>query len=269
MGDEMKKFIFYIKLYLKIISQYFKARMQYRVDFIISSFGIIITNISGIFILYILFKSIKALEDWSLYELVFLYAFSLMSLSPLQMMFDNVWDLRRHVAEGTFIKYYFRPINMMFYYMSEIFDLKGISQFIFAIILLIYSSMKLGLEWSLLAGFQFFSLWMCASLIMISLMIIAAASAFWIINSLSILSFFFKFQEFSKYPLSIFNSFFQFFFTFIIPIGFVAFYPVRIILKPESSGWLIYFSPAIGIGLFIFAYFIWKKGVNAYTGTGS
>jgi ABC-type uncharacterized transport system permease subunit len=46
-------------------------------------------------------------------------------------------------------------------------------------------------------------------------------------------------------------------FTYIIPIGFVAFYPSQL------------FSPIVGIGLFALTYWIWTKGVNSYTGTGS
>jgi ABC-2 type transport system permease protein len=55
----------------------------------------------------------------------------------------------------------------------------------------------------------------------------------------------------------------------VIPIGFVAFYPSQLFLRPEEVSPLIYFSPIVGIGLFALTYWIWKKGVNSYTGTGS
>jgi len=55
----------------------------------------------------------------------------------------------------------------------------------------------------------------------------------------------------------------------LIPIGFVAFYPSQLFLRPSEVTSLIYFSPLIGIGLFALTYWIWTKGVNSYTGTGS
>jgi ABC-2 type transport system permease protein len=58
-------------------------------------------------------------------------------------------------------------------------------------------------------------------------------------------------------------------FTYIIPIGFVAFYPSQLFLRPEEVSPLIYFSPIVGIVLFALTYWIWTKGVNSYTGTGS
>jgi ABC-2 type transport system permease protein len=62
---------------------------------------------------------------------------------------------------------------------------------------------------------------------------------------------------------------FRFAITHIIPIGFVAFYPSQLFLRPEDVSSLLYFSPFIGIGLFALAYWISTKGVNSYTGTGS
>jgi ABC-2 type transport system permease protein len=49
----------------------------------------------------------------------------------------------------------------------------------------------------------------------------------------------------------------------------VAFYPSQLFLRPEEVSSLIYFSPIIGIALFAITYWIWTKGVNSYTGTGS
>ena len=100
-------------------------------------------------------------------------------------------------------------------------------------------------------------------------MIIAASSGFWILNSYSIIEFFFKLRDFARYPISIFNSVFKFIFTFILPIGFIAYYPIQMFLKPEKTNFLVFFSPLIGIFLFIIANLIWKKGVNRYSGTGS
>ena len=37
-------------------------------------------------------------------------------------------------------------------------------------------------------------------------------------------------------------------FTYVIPIGFVAFYPSQLFLRPEEVSHIIYFSPIVGIG---------------------
>ena len=257
------------KLYFKITSQYIKARMQYRIDFLISTIGIIFTNLIGVVFFWVLSLSVPSIGYWNMNHLLFLYGFSLLAVTPLQLFFDHIWILRYHLQEGDFIKYYLKPINPMFYYMSEVFDLKGLGQLGFGIGILVYSSIKIGFEWTFLNSVIFIILLFSASLIMISLMIIAASASFWIVNSYSILAFIFNFKEFSKYPLSIFNTIFKYFFTLVIPIGFVAFYPTTLLIFPDKIDFFVVLSPFFGIGLFYLAYSIWKRGMNHWSGTGT
>ena len=124
---------FYLRIYCKILSQDLKSKMSYRADFIISTIGMIFTNIAGFVSFWILFRSFPEINGWSYYEMLFLYGFSLVSLTPVQCFFDNNWSLRMYVYSGDFIKYCFRPINLFFYYQSEVFDIKGLGQFAFGI----------------------------------------------------------------------------------------------------------------------------------------
>jgi ABC-2 type transport system permease protein len=261
--------VFYLRLYLLIVSQYIKAKMQYRVDFIISFFGMLFRDLTGFFALWVIFKSIPQLAGWNYYQLVFLYSFSLLTLTPLQLFFDKVWDLRNEVIDGSFIKYYFRPVNMMFYYMSGVLDIKGFSQLFFALTGLIYASHNLCIVWSMQKIVLIILLTFSSSLIMISLMILASSAAFWILNPFAVLELVFKLRDFSRYPMTIFNSFFKHLFTCIIPIGFIAYYPVQVILNRSANPFLILICPVIGFGLFFLAYIVWDKGVRGYSGTGS
>jgi len=259
----------YLRLYFMIEAQYIKGRMQYRADFIISSVGMFFSSLATLSVFWIILQSVPDLAGWSLMEMIFIYAFYMIAVSPMQILFDHAWQIRFHVQQGTFLKYYFRPLNMMFYYMSEMFDLKGITQLVVGIGLLIYSSTQLNVHWTLLRVLLLFITLISASLVQISIIVSASCAAFWIIDSYSVLGLAWRLREFAPYPMTIFDGVFRFTFTYIIPIGFVAFYPSQLFLRPEDVSPLIYFSPIIGIGLFALTYLIWTKGVNSYTGTGS
>lgn len=243
--------------------------MQYRADFIISSIGMLAECFAGTLTIWILFKSINTLEGWNYYELIFIYSFSLLSLIPRQLFFDHIWALGDRLREGNFIKYYFKPLNIMFYYMSEVFDIKGLSQLIFGICALVYSSVKLGLQWNIFSVTLLIFTLSSASLIMISLLVLAGSSGFWTTQPFAILNFAHQLGTFARYPVTIFDKFFRFIFTYIIPIGFIAFYPSQIFLRPGNISILIILSPLAGIILFTIAYWVWSKGVNSYSGTGS
>jgi ABC-2 type transport system permease protein len=78
-----------------------------------------------------------------------------------------------------------------------------------------------------------------------------------------------NFKDYAKYPMTIFSGFFKFAVTFIIPVGFISFYPSQFFLRPNQISILVIISPVIGIAYFIFAYFIWSRGASRYSGTGS
>lgn len=265
----LESFRHYVLIYLMIETQYIKARMQYRADFLISSVGILFRNITGIFVFWVLLSSIPDLDGWDLNELIFIYGFYLLATTPLQIFFDHIWQLWTKVQDGSFIKYYFRPLDMMFYYMSEMFDIKGITQLVVGIGALIYASHELAIQWTPLTILLLLMMLLSASLVMTAIMIIAGCSAFWIIFSLPVMTLAFKVREYAQYPISIFSGIFRFLFTYVIPIGYVAFYPSQLFLRPGVENLLAYFSPIVGVGMFALSYWVWNRGVNTWTGTGS
>lgn len=264
-----RKLSYYVSLYFKIITQDIKSKMSYRSDFIISTIGMIFTNIADLLAFYIIFLNFSSIQGWTYYEMLFLYGFSLISFTPLQCLFDNNWNLRMQVYSGDFIKYCFRPVNIFFYFMSEVFDVKGVGQLLFGIATLIYAWSKLQLDVSFIIIIQLVFLLITSSLFMIAIMNIAAASCFILVNSGYIMVMSSRFRDYAKYPVTVFSPVFRFIFTFIIPIAFVAYYPSLIFIRPDNVPLLTYLSPLLGMLFFWISYKIWMKGARSYSFTGS
>lgn len=260
---------FYFKIYFKIVAQDIKSKMSYRADFIISTLGMIATNIVGFVSFWILFNKFPSINGWGYYEMLFLYGFSLVSITPTQCLLDNNWNLRMYVYSGDFIKYCFRPINLFFYYESEIFDVKGLGQLFFGIGTLVYSWYKLALPVNGLMIIKMTVFLITASLIMMALQNAAAATCFWIQNSFYVLDLSLKLKDYAKYPVTIYNSVFKFIFTFILPVAFISYYPSLVVLRPDKVPVLSWLSPFIGVLFFILSYMVWMKGASKYDGSGS
>lgn len=269
MNTKKKGLGFYLRIYRKIIAQDIKSKMSYRADFIISTVGMVATNVAGFVAFYLLFQNFPTINGWGYYEMLFLYGFSLIAITPVQCLFDNNWQLRIYVYSGDFIKYCFRPINLFFYYQSEIFDVKGLGQFVFGIGTLIYAWIKLGIGCSALMILKVIVFLISASLFMCAMQIAAAATCFWIQNSFFILDLSLKLKDYAKYPATIYNTVFKFIFTFILPITFIAYYPSLVILRPDNVPVLSWLSPVLGILFFYLSYKLWMKGASKYDGTGS
>lgn len=270
-GSALKRrgLLFYTKIYFKIISQDIKSKMSYRADFIISTIGMIATNIAGFLAFLIMFGKFPSINGWSYYEILFLYGFSLISITPTQCLLDNNWSLRRYVYDGDFVKYCFRPINLWFYYVSEVFDVKGLGQLAFGFGTLIYAWIKLSLPVTVLMIAETAIALISASLFMMALQNAAAASCFWIQNSFWLLDISLKMKDYAKYPVTIFNDVFKIIFTFILPVAFMAYYPSLVILRPMEVPLLTWLSPLLGALAFYGSYKLWMKGASTYDGSGS
>ena len=260
---------FYLSIYRKILVQDLKSKMSYRADFVISTFGMIMVNLSGFITFMILFKNFPTINGWDYYHMLFLYGFSLVALTPVQCFFDNNWSLRYAVESGDFIKYCFRPINVFFYFISEVFDVKGLGQLAFGIGTLVFAWSHIGIPVTFMAIVKLIVFLFTASLFMIAIMNAAAATCFWIRGSGYVMVIMFRFKDFAKYPTNIFSGIFRILFTFIIPIAFVAYYPSLILLEPDNIPMLTYLSPLIGLLFFFLSYKFWLLGVKRYDFTGS
>lgn len=260
---------FYFRIYRHIVAQDIKSKMSYRADFIISLIGMIATNIANLIAFWLIFQTFPSLNGWNYHEMLFMYGFTLIALTPMQCLFDNNWNLRSYVYSGDFIKYCFRPINLFFYYMSEVFDVKGLGQLAMGIFAVVYSWNVLGLELTALSVLLFIVAALTASLFMIALMNLGAAASFYVLNSGYIMVTLFKFTDYAKYPVTIYNTFFRIIFTFVIPIAFISYYPSQLFLRPDAVPVLTWLSPIFAAAFFFLSYKVWMKGAMNYNGTGS
>ena len=144
------------------------------------------SNLVGFVTFAILFRNFPSINGWSMYGVLFLYGFALVALTPVQCFFDNNWNLRYAVKTGDFIKYCFRPINIFFYYISEVFDVKGLGQLCFGVGTLVFAWHHLAIPVTVSTVVQTVLFLFAASLFMIAIMNFAAATCF-LMKSINVL----------------------------------------------------------------------------------
>lgn len=259
----------YARLYRLLAAQYLKARMSYRADFLVSFVFMLLWFLPSFFSVVVLFANIRSLAGWSLEELVFVFGFYMVAMVPNGVFFQNVWQLPWKVRNGDFIKYYFRPLNMMFYYMSETIDIMSLNGFPIGLALMAWSSVKLGLVWTAARVGLTLVLLASASLVVCAIMVASASTAFWLTNAHSFLNLASRFRENARYPMTIFNGALRFAFSVALPIGFMAFYPSQLILRPAEAGPVPWLTPVAGLASFGVACLVWSRGARKWSGTGT
>lgn len=265
----MKSLAYYFRIYRKLISQYLKSRLSFKTDSFFAIIGLTFLNLTGVLSIIFIFKRIPALSGWTYYELLFMHGYMLLACLPQQLFFDRLWELSGEIMWGNFILYYFRPINIMFSFIAEKIDLKGFGGAVISIALLVYAGLNIDIHWSLIKVIFAFLFFAGSALVYLGIRIITSSTAFWMISNISVMNFVAGMEGYGRYPLTIFPKAIRMFFTYMIPFMFLAYFPVNILLNENSFSISWLFTPAAGIIVMIIAGFIWKKGIESYSGTGS
>jgi ABC-2 type transport system permease protein len=108
----------------------------------------------------------------------------------------------------------------------------------------------------------------------LGIVVIAATLTFWTIDSLEIMNILtYGGVETAQYPLAIYSKWLQRFFTYIVPLACVNYFPLLAILGKEKElaipQWFCYLSPMLGIVFLIVAIALWKVGERYYCSTGN
>ncbi|MFE8701957.1 ABC transporter permease [Cytobacillus sp. FJAT-54145] len=263
----------YIDLYFKLVSAGVRAQLQYRFAFIMRIIGMITAYTGTAVTMWVMLYQFQQLGGWNFHEMLFLYAIAILSWGFCIILFFHFRSLDTYILNGTFDRFLVRPINPFFHFMAMKFDVASFGQFIFSIFIFIWVSFELNIEWNL-AKFAFlFASVLGGVLIQGGLLVMISAIAFWTTKSEQFYwVIMFPARNLTNYPLVVYPKVIQWFTAFVIPFGFVNYFPATVILEKETPffpDYIGYFSPLVGILFFLLSYLIWMFGLSRYKSTGS
>ena len=263
-----------LSLYSHYVSISLRGQMQYRVSFILGTLGQLLgTGVEFVGILA-LFDRFESLSQWSLAEVAFFYGLVNVAFAftdSLSRGFDHVGDL---VRTGEFDRMLLRPRSTVLQLIGREFTLKRLGRLLQGGGVLLWATLYLDIVWSLpviaLTAVTVF----CGACFFLGLFINIGTVSFWTTETLELMNVLtYGGIEASKYPLSIYHAWFRRFFTMVIPMGCVTYFPVLAILgRSDPLGTSLafqYAAPLVGLLYFVLSLFIWRLGLRYYRSTGS
>lgn len=244
--------------------------MEYRVDFWIGVLSVFFIQGTSILFVKFVFDHIEELHGWTFYEVIFIYGVSATGRSIHHIFFDNLWVLGSHyIRPGNFDRLLLRPINPLFHLIADRVQQDGFGQLLIGVIVLGTAMPHLSIEWNwlnlLLLGMMILS----SGMIFVAVNLFFSTFSFWMVDSLPIVWAVFNLSDFAKYPLTIYNKGIRLLLTWIIPYGFTAFYPSAYFIQHSGYQTIALWSPAVALVSCLIAYAFWKKGLQAFTSTGT
>ncbi len=249
--------------------------MQYRASFIAASVGhFVVTGVEALGI-WALFDRFGGLQDWSLAQVALFYGLVNVSFALADAL-SRGFDLfgTQFVKTGNFDRLLLRPRSTVLQLAAHEFTLFRIGRLSQGLLVFAWAVYTLQIGWSIDKALVLLFALTSAVLLFYALVVIQATIAFWTTESLELMNTLtYGGVETAQYPLAIYRKGFQQFFTYIVPLGCVTYFPVVYVLgiaDPLGSGPLFQaLAPLAGFGFFGAALLLWQVGLRRYASTGS
>jgi ABC-2 type transport system permease protein len=260
----------HLNLFLLYFAQYTKVRLAYKADFLIAAFSSMTATVLGFGFVLVLFSKIPKLQDWSFYEVLFLYGFSLIPLGFFNVISWNLYDFGDiYIIQGRFDRILLRPVDTLFQILFEKFRLESLQEVVTGTVVVALCVKRLGLPWHTTDYLWFALMVASGAVIYVSVFLILTSVSFWFEDRVGIVPPVFNMLTFGRYPLTIYNVFIQFLLSWIIPFAFASFYPTTHFLRREAFAPFVRLVPLVAASFFLLALTVWRRGVRNYSSTGS
>jgi ABC-2 type transport system permease protein len=251
-----------LKAYARFMAAAFvvnvKSTLEYRVNFIIQFFGMMLNNAAFAAFWKVLLNRVGTVAGYGFSDVMLVWALVSSSFGLAHIVFGNVRQLGRIIMEGGLDVYLLQPKDVWLNVLSSRTIVSAWGDFAYGYIVL---AMLTGTELEQLALFT--ALVIPGALIFAATFAAAGSLAFFIGNSAAVSSALTEFMlSFSLYPEGVFGSGLRWMLYTIVPSGFVAFMPLRVF---KALDW--WFVPVLYLvaGVYVLlSYRLFKLGLKRY-----
>ncbi|MDI7276672.1 MAG: ABC-2 family transporter protein, partial [Anaerolineae bacterium] len=216
-----------LRLYFRYLGVSVRSQMEYKASFIMLSLGhFLVTGVEFVTVV-VLFDRFGSLEGWTMPEVALFYGlvnltFALSDASARGFdLFGNM------VKSGDFDRLLARPRSTALQVAGQELTLRRVGRFTQGLLVLLWSASALGIAWT--PARIGLALWAIAggACLFYGIIVLQATLAFWTTESLEIVnSVTYGGVQTTQYPLAIYRDWFRRFFTFVVPLACVSYFPV-------------------------------------------
>lgn len=256
-------------LYFKYFKIHFKSELQYKASFIMSFLSQFIVFFGYYFTIICLFDIFSNIKGFTLYQVLLTFSIIQFGFSFCEVFFRGIDQFDNLIIDGGFDRLLLRPQNIIFQVFAQEVSFIKLARLIQSIIILIIAIVNIDIIWYIDKIITLILMLLSSILIFLGIFILAASYCFLTVKGLEIRNVFTDGgKHMAQYPIGIFKKGFVFFFTFIIPFGFVNYYPLLYLLG-RTNNKLIIISPLITVIYLIPCILIFYKGIKRYSSVGS
>jgi ABC-2 type transport system permease protein len=254
-------------IYKKSFSLSVSSWMVYRFNFFLYLASVAFVNLFVPMIVYLIYYNGLSFAGWTLYEaLLLLGTFTLVGGISSVTTSSVSWATYNDIRDGTFDNLLIRPFSPLKQLIIRIPEVEEFPSSILGILIIIFSIYKLDITLSVFNVLLYILLILLGVVFLASMDIFAGSLSFIFVNASAIKNLFWDATSFAKYPLSIYGATGTIIFTFVLPIGLMAFYPTEALLGRLSMNVVLLGSVAFAfLGASLVA---WHFAIRRYVSVG-
>lgn len=246
-----------------------KARTAYRTDFLVQVVSDLLLQAVDIIFLLVLFTRVRALDGWTFEEALFIYGFFLIPFGLFNATFAALSEVGgRYIFRGELDRVLVRPLGSLLQIQLELLRPQALNGVLLGIAVIAVASAQLGFVWTLsdilLVLLSIVGAWLVYGGVYIGI----ASVNFWTQDRVGLFPIAYNLITFGRYPMTIYPAVVRFLLTFVLPYGFLAFYPATGLMREEFS-MLALLTPVVGLVTFGIGLLLWRVGIARYEGAGS
>lgn len=262
------------RLYFRYISVSFQAQMQYKVSFLLQVLGQLLGTVIEFFGIWALFNRFTSIGTWNLAEVALFYGMINTAFACADAVVRGFDTFGKTVQNGDFDRLLLRPRSTVLQLLGTELTLRRVGRLSQGLVVLAWSLTTLRIPLTLPILWLLGTAFLGSMALFIGIVIIQATITFWTIESLEMMNILtYGGVETAQYPFSIYSQWFQRFFTFLIPLTCVSYFPLLAVLNKAHEFsvplWVCYSSPITGALFLGLALQLWKIGERHYCSTGS
>lgn len=247
--------------------------LEYRENFLMWLVFTVVYHGAAIVALWIVLTRFPQMNGWTFRDMAFLYALWMMAHALHNTLFSAVEEIPEYIQDGEFDRLLVRPLDTLFQAIAtpgQVFP----DELILAITTFAGATWYSGVHVDALfvtfvplivAGGALIELGINLIIATLAFWFVQVDAARWIVLQLE--------QEFTRYPITIYNGGVRLLLTFVLPFAFMNYFPARFFLHKEPNALALppvagLLTPLIGVAFVGAAYAFWRFGLNRYQGVG-
>lgn len=260
--------------YRSLVRSRVSAQASYRTSFaveLVSQVFIVLVEFVEVFVV---FHQVDQIGGFGFAEVALMYGIAVSAFGIADLVVGHLDQLPFYVRTGTFDAFLLRPLSPLGQLVTSDFSLRRLGRVATGLVVLTIALVAADIDWTP-SRVLLVALTPLAGAVIFSAVFVATSTiGFYVVEGTEFANAFtYGGNYLSAFPLTVFGSVMRRFFTFVVPVGFVAYLPSLALLgRPDPlglPGWLSWAAVPVAALAWAASVAIWRSGLRHYVGAGS